>query len=205
MDTSTIMNTILESMKAMPFIDWFVTITALIYVFLAAKENIWCWFFGIISCATWAYSTYYNYNLYLDAILNIFYVIMGFVGIYQWKFGAKDQGALRISKMSTSLHMGILFGGLLLGYFYGYLFDEYTAASATYLDSITTVFAMITTFLVIQKKLENWLYWMGINSIYVYIYAKQGAYLFVVIMLIYIVIAIIGYQEWKQKMQAKVS
>ena len=186
-------------MQAMPKIDWFVTITALIYVFLAAKENVWCWIFGIASCSAWAYSSYTNYNLYLDALLNVFYVIISFWGIYQWKVGNKNQDKLTITKMNQSLHLKIIVGGLILSILYGYLFDKYTTAEATYLDALTTVFAVITTFLVIYKKLENWLYWIVINLLYVYIYASREAYLFVIIMVIYVVIAISGHLTWTNK------
>ena len=199
MDAESVLSTILASIKEMPYIDWFATITAIIYVFLAAKENIWCWYFGIVSCAVWAYSSFWNYNLYLDTILNVFYVIMGFVGIYQWKYGAENKSILSISTMSNRLHLKILIGGILLGFLYGYLFDEFTAAEATYLDALTTIFAMITTFLVIQKKLENWLYWIVIDAVYIYLYASRGAYLFALIMVIYIIIASSGYLKWRKK------
>lgn len=199
MDNQSVISSIIESIKTLPQIDWFITITALIYVFLAAKENVWCWFFGILSCATWAYSSFYNYNLYFDAILNVFYVVMSFIGIYQWKFGRKGKGELAISTMNKDLHLKILIGGILLGFLYGYIFDQYTSAEATYLDALTTVFSVITTILVIQKKLENWLYWIVIDSAYIYIYYNQGAYLLALIMVFYILIAINGYFEWRKK------
>jgi nicotinamide mononucleotide transporter len=190
----------MDSLKNMPAIDWVATLTAIAYIFFAAREQIICWYFGIISCGLWAYSSFFNYELYLDAILNVFYVIMAFVGIYQWKYGAKDKKTLNITKMDTALHFKIILAGIVFGLLYGYLFDKYTAAEATYLDALTTVFAIITTFLVIQKKLENWIYWIFINSVYIYLYGSRGAYLFALIMIIYIVIAISGYKKWKENM-----
>lgn len=198
MDTAAVMSSIINNIKAMPYIDWFVTITALTYVLLAARENISCWYFGIASCTAWAYSSFVNYQLYLDAILQGFYVVMSFIGIYQWKLGAKNKNSLSISTMDKKFHLKVLIGGTIAGFLYGYLFDEYTSAEATYLDALTTIFAMITTFLVVKKKLENWLYWIVINSVYLYLYASRGAYLFTFIMVIYIIIAISGYLKWKQ-------
>ena len=200
MDDSTVSSLILRALQEMPNIDWIVTITAIIYIFLAARENIWCWFFGIISCSTWAYSSLVNYQLYLDAIVNVFYVIMAFVGIYQWRYGS-NKSRLPITTMRFSDHWKVVLIGMLGGVFYGYLFDEFTAAEATYLDALTTVFALLTTVLVIQKKLENWLYWIAIDLVYIHIYISRGAFLFVVIMLIYIGIAISGYINWRKKIK----
>ena len=57
------------------------TVTAIIYLILAARENIWCWFFGIISCSFWAWAAYFLYNLQIDALLQVFYVVISFWGL----------------------------------------------------------------------------------------------------------------------------
>ena len=194
----SLLNTICQEAAQVGGLEWLATITALIYVVLAARESLWCWHFGIISCAIWAYITFSSYQLYLDAILNVFYVIMGFVGIYQWKFGAKNKEALAISQMTSTQHLQILTIGSLAALLFGYYFDEYTPAAATYLDAFTTMFAIVTTFLVIQKKLENWLYWIVIDTAYIYLYASRGAYLFMLVYAIYVVIAVVGYFRWRK-------
>ena len=81
----------------------------------------------------------------------------------------------------------------------GYFFDEYTAAAATYLDAFTTVFSVIITFMVIQKKLENWLYWLVVDSVYVYLYASRGGYLFALLFLVYLVIVVMGWIRWRKE------
>ncbi len=198
MEANSILQTIFQEAAQVSGLEWLATVTALIYVMLAARESVWCWCFGIISCAAWAYITLISYDLYLDAILNVFYVIMGFVGIYQWKFGAKNKEALPITKMMPKQHLQILIGGSLIALLFGYFFDAYSPAAATYLDAFTTIFAIITTFLVIQKKLENWLYWIVIDAAYIYLYASRGAYLFMLVYAIYMLIAIGGYFKWRK-------
>jgi len=192
------MENLITGIQAMSAVEWIATITALFYVGLAAKESVWCWFFGIISCTIWAYITFTSYNLYLDAGLNVFYVLMGFWGIYQWQYGSSQKAELPISRMTQSQHARILVVGAVLGLLFGYFFDTYTPAAATYLDAFTTVFAIIATFLVVQKKLENWWYWVVIDAVYVYLYITRGAYLFAVVYLVYTVIAVFGYFSWKK-------
>lgn len=192
------MDNLLAGIQALSAAEWIATITALIYVGLAAKENVWCWFFGIISCAIWAYITFTSYNLYLDAGLNIFYVLMGFWGIYQWQYGSTQKAILPISRMTLPQHISILIGGTFFGLLFGYFFDAYTPAAATYLDAFTTVFAIVATFLTIQKKLENWWYWIVIDIVYVYLYLTRGAYLFGLVYFVYTIIAVFGYFSWRK-------
>jgi nicotinamide mononucleotide transporter len=189
---------IIQQALALGWVDWVVAVTALIYVALAARENVWCWFWGIISCALWAYASFFFYNLWLDALLQLFYVGMGFLGIYRWKYGDQKQADLPVSRMTWEQHLLIAVGGFIIALAFGYLFDEYTPAAATYLDAVTTVFAVITTFLLVQKKLENWLYWIAIDAAYVYLYSSRGALLFALLMAIYVVIAVFGYYSWRK-------
>ena len=77
----------------------------LFYVMLAARENIWCWFWGILSCALWAYATYALYELYIDAILQLFYVVMGFYGWYNWMQGQGENNSLPITTLSGKKHL----------------------------------------------------------------------------------------------------
>lgn len=193
----------LEELLALGWVDWVVTITGIIYVVLAAQENIWCWFWGFISCSLWAYADFYFYQLYADGVLQLFYAAMSAWGYWQWKNQADSGEQLHISRMSMQEHIQIIGLGLIGGVVAGYFLGTYTDAAATYADAITTVFALLTTYLVIQKKLENWLYWILIDGIYLFIYQSRGAYLFVVIMLIYLVVAAYGWRNWQKKMVAE--
>jgi len=173
----------------------------LIYVFLATKENPWCWVWGILSCGLWAWATFQLYDLWVDAILNAFYVVMGFIGLYLWVYGGKDRHALKVSKMRSRDHILVLTSGSLLALICGYFFAEYTPAAATYLDSITTVFAVFATFMTIHKKIESWIYWIVIDALYIYLYLSRGGVPFAGLYLVYTIIAISGYLQWKKKLE----
>lgn len=200
MENLSILQTIIQEAATFGWIDWLVTVTALIYVVLAARNNVWCWFWGIISCSFWAYASFMFYDLWLDALLQVFYVVMGFIGIYQWKYSTERKEGLTIQTMTGLHHIPIISLGLVLSYLFGYFFATYTAAAATYLDAFTTVFSVISTFLLVKKILENWLYWVVIDIVYLYLYASRGAYLFSLIMVIYVIVAVQGYFTWKKTM-----
>jgi len=195
------MQELLKQLQSQTPIEWLAVITGLIYVILAAKEKNTCWIFGIISTATWGYASYFNYDLYVDALLQFFYTAIGFYGIYNWQFSNNGSGSyLPISNLQGKHHLGIVGGGLGLSVIVGYSFSAYTQAASTYLDSITTVFSVAATFMTIHKKIDNWIYWVVIDIIYVYLYFSRGALLFGVLMIVYTIIALFGWINWKRQL-----
>jgi len=193
MDLNTFFELIKTETLALHSAEIVSTVTAIIYLILAARESIWCWFFGIISCSFWAWAAYFLYNLQIDSLLQIFYVAISFWGLYQWKYGSQDKKELPITHLSLSEHAIAIGGGLVLSAIVGWLYENYTNASATYLDAFTTVFSILITFMVIHKKIENWLYWIVIDIVYVYLYWSRGGYLFSILFVAYIVIRVFNF------------
>lgn len=172
-------------------------ITAILYVLLAARESIWCWPWGIVSCAFWAYSAYFELQLYVDALLQLFYIAIAVFGWYQWHQGKGATENYPISTMSVRAHLLIIVLGLAATAFFGYFFDNYTDAAATYPDALTTVFSVVATIMVVKKKLENWIYWIVIDIIYIFLYYSRGGYLFAILFVVFVIIAVYGYINWK--------
>lgn len=194
-------NQVIEGFGQFHWTEKLALITGLIYVILAAREQASCWIWGIISSSAWAFATATLYNLYVDALLQFFYVLMGFWGLYQWRFGA-NKSALPITTLPIRQHAIIILGGLLLTFPVGYFFASYTSAAATYIDALTTIFSIVATFLTVYKKLENWLYWIVTDAIYIYLYTSRGALIFAFLMVVYLVIAGVGYFSWRKKVQS---
>lgn len=193
---------IAKEAAALSWVDWVATSTALVYVVLAARNQVWCWFWGIVSCSLWAYASYAFYGLYLDALLQLFYVAMSFVGIYNWKYGGQGGADAPVKQLSPSGHFTYLLAGSLLALAFGYFFDHYTPAAATYWDAFTTVFSILATFMLVRRLLDNWAYWVVIDLVYVGLYYSRGAYLFALLMVVYTVIAAMAWQAWRKQQKA---
>lgn len=195
----------MEGAAALGWVDWMVTVTALIYVVMAAREKFWGWAWGIVSCGLWAYASFAFYSLYMDALLQVFYVIMGFMGLYHWRSGGAQGAEAPIIQWPFAKHIPYLIVGVLLALVFGYFFDTYTPAAATYLDALTTIFAMLATFLMTRKVLENWLYWIVIDATYIYLYASRGAWLFSALMVVYTAVAVMAYLNWRKRAKPALS
>ncbi len=176
--------------------EWIAISFGLVYVLLAAIERPSAWIFGIISCAFWAYGTYVHYGLYLNMILNIFYVVFGFYGLYIWLFGGENGTEKAIGEIPWKKHSYFILGGLLLSFILGYLFQSYTAAHNPYLDGFLTIISIIATFLLAYKVPSNWIYWIVADAIYTGLYFYRGAEAYGFLFIINTLIAIYGYMQW---------
>jgi nicotinamide mononucleotide transporter len=189
---------ILSIISSIGWIEWLAFILGILYVFFAALEKPICWVFGGFSCALWAYATFVYYELWVDALLQLFYVGMAIWGWIRWKnISRANQTNIIVSK-SLLFHVRWILTGIVVAILTGYFFDANTPAAATYLDSFNTIFSIIATYLVVKKVLENWIYWIIIDLSYVYLYVSREAWSFAILLTIYTIVAIFGWKNWKK-------
>jgi nicotinamide mononucleotide transporter len=178
--------------------EYIAVILSLAYVFLAVKENQWCWPAAFLS--TFIYTImYWNGALLMESALNVYYMIMAVIGWYMWQQGKQVDSVAPIISWSLSRHIYIIVTTTLIATVFGFVMDNYTRADFAYLDSFTTCFAVMTTYLVAKKVLENWLYWIIINAASMYLFFVKGYYPTFVLFVFYTVIACWGYKRWYEE------
>lgn len=190
-----------EQLKAQTWLDWAITLTSLAYIWLAAKERPVCWVFGIVSCGLWAWADFYRYNLWVDGLLQIFYVAMGFWGLYAWRSGRQAPGS-KISVWPLRRHFALILAGLILTVALGFLFKKYTPTSYPYADAFITAFSVIATILTIKKILEGWVYWVIFDALAIVLFWLKDAKLIAFVMLVYTLMAAYAWRQWRQKLTA---
>ena len=172
-------------------------ISGILYIILAAKENVWCWLAASISVSLYMYINY-DLGYYSQAALQIFYLFMAIYGYVMWNKLDPE----RIKEWSAKKHLFIIFIGSIITFIIGFILTEYVESSEQPLiDSLTTVFSVFACYMVAKKVLGNWLYWIVIDSLIIYLYYIQGEFILVLQFLVYIIIAVYGYFSWMQKMK----
>ena len=168
---------------------------SILYVVLAMKENIWCWGAAAISVILYIYICY-SAQLYAETGLQFFYLLMAIYGYFQWN---NNDSNLKIQQWTTAKHLLILLLGALLTFLMGFYFSIYTNAAMPLVDSFTTVFSVFATFMVTKKVLGNWLYWIVIDAVSVYLYFSRGLQLTSLLFIAYTIIAVFGYLSWLKR------
>ena len=131
---------------------------AVAYLLLAVRRDIRCWFAGIMSSSIY-FVLMFTANLYMESILQIFYILMGVYGFNQWKSDITNTEEISITTWNLKTHLIVLGIILISSYFAGYILDTYTDAKLPFLDSLTTFGALFATYMVAKKILENLIYW----------------------------------------------
>lgn len=175
-------------------------ILAIAYLVLAMYENILCWLAALLSTSIYVV-LFFDVNLYMESGLQIYYIIMALYGWYAWRKHNDGSEDLHISTWSVKQHLMAATAILIITSISAYLLKN-TGASYPWLDSFTTWSAVLTTWMVARKILENWLYWIVIDSISIYLFINKELYLTALLFLIYVILCISGYRQWNIKYRA---
>ena len=171
-------------------------ILAIVYLLLAVKQNIWCWLAWILSSCLYCYIMY-SVGLYMESGLQVFYIVMGIYGWSQWK-QSKSDTVFEVFTWTPIQHCFSILLMLFLTVASGYLLDQFTQALLPFWDALTTWGAIMATYMVAKKVLENWLYWFAIDLISVFLFASRELYLTAFLFFFYLFIIVIGYRSWNQ-------
>ena len=196
----------------MTFWEAIAVMLALAYLILAMRTNIWCWSAAFISTAIYTV-LFWNVSLLMESMLNIYYMGMAVYGYWLWlqvplsqqtKQQKNDQlnietNQVNIISWAWTSHVLLIGMTLIVSMLVGYFMANYTSAAFPYIDAATTCFAVVTTYLVAKKVLENWLYWVVIDFVSIYLYFQKGLMLTSGLFVLYVAMAVGGYMMWRKK------
>ena len=185
--------------------NWFEIVAALLaitYLLLAMRQDARCWIAWIISSLMYLF-VMYSAGLYMEAGLQIFYLLMGFYGLYQWQYKPLNNESLKIKVWPKTTHMMCLTILFLLATASGYILSSNTDAVSPYIDAFTTWGAIIASYMVAKKILENWIYWFVVDFVSVFLFVSRELYPTALLFCLYLVLVIFGYRSWKNEWQLK--
>ena len=198
------LQTVLTAAQSMSLMEVTAVIFAMAYLLLAVRENVLCWLFAFLSTAIYTV-LFWDVSLLMESALNVYYMAMAVYGWHQWTRGGTngdDQPhALAVHSMSAKQHVMIIAAITSLTIVSGYLLSEHSTAAWPYVDSFTTWASVITTYLVARKFLQNWLYWIVIDTVSVPLYIDRGLNLTALLFVAYVVIAVVGYFKWRDHLR----
>ena len=151
---------------------------------------------------------FWNVSLLMESVLNGYYLLMAVYGWLVWRNQTTNVGGMLpgdekpviITSWSLTKHLKIIGILTLTSLVLGYIMSNYTSADFAYLDAATTVFSVFTTWMVTQKILENWLYWLVIDAASIYLYLEKSFNLTAGLFMIYCVLAVVGYLQWRRQL-----
>lgn len=175
----------------------------LVSVYLSTRENIWSWPTAIVNVGLYSV-LFFREKLYADMGLQVIYLLLSIYGWYEWLYGGENRSELRVSRITARLAMRLAGIGVLGSAVLGTLLYRTTDASLPYLDSTLSVFSLIAQWLMTRKVLENWVIWIALDVVYVwmFIFLKQlhfTAFQYAV----FLALAVLGFRDWKRSFDTR--
>jgi nicotinamide mononucleotide transporter len=183
----------------MNVIEAIAVVFGLAAVWLTVRQNVWCWPAGLIQVLLYIF-IFLESKLYSDMLLHMLYVGFQIYGWYHWLHGGENSSTLQISTLRyRSAWIGtVILGGLLWGFF----MTSYTDAAAPYPDAFIAVASITAQWLTTRKKIESWYFWIFVDVVAIAVYWYKGLYLTTGLYTIFLVMCILGFQQWRQKLPA---
>jgi len=198
----------------------------IISVFFAKKENILVYPTGIISTGLYVYLLS-QWALYGDLIINIYYTLMSLYGWYMWtRVSEESQTPIKISRTNNQDKLKafaiFVFTAIFVIVVYryyevmpnldllesvSYAFQKISSVNliefrkaTPYIDTFTTAAAFVAMWLMANKKIENWVFWIITNVVSIPLYFVKGYGMTGIQYTIFLVLAFLGYNEWKKSL-----
>jgi nicotinamide mononucleotide transporter pnuC len=185
-------------------------------VWYARKGNIWVYPTGIISTMLFVYLLW-HYVLWGDMLINVYYTIMSIYGWVLWARNAQDN-IITISRTTpadwkTAALLGAFSFLFVIGVYYlkPFIKNDFSLQGVTlgfhnflpteYVDVFTTAIFLVGMWLMAKRKIENWLFWIVGDLISIPLYYIKGMVFTSFQYLLFTIIAIMGYLEWRRKLQ----
>jgi nicotinamide mononucleotide transporter len=189
------LNTIITGFAQMSGWEIAAALMGVAYILLAAKESQWCWPFAFFS--TLIYTVlFWEGQLPMQALLNFYYIGMAVYGYWLWRKHGKAEDTLAITSWGLSNNLIFIVIGVIISALATYYLQVTEQSKSPALDAYTTVFAVMNTWLMAKKILQNWLYWVVIDAAAVVLYIETSYYATAALFVLNTILAVAGYISW---------
>ena len=177
-------------------LEWFGTITGFFCVYLAARQNILNWPVALLSILAYL-ALFYQYKLYGDATLQFYFFCTSIYGWYYWS-KPREGNQQPIVSLRRHEYAILIVLNVILSFTLGIFLDRFTDTDVPYIDGACTAISFVAQILMTRKVLQSWLLWIIVDICYVPLYLYKNLALTAVLYTLYLVLATMGYLDWRR-------
>jgi nicotinamide mononucleotide transporter len=171
-----------------------------LYVVLVIRQSLWCWPVGLVSAVAYVV-VFLEARLYGQMALQAVYVVLMVYGWHEWRKGDGGGETLAVSRTPGRWRAGLALGGAVLTIGLGLLLEQ-RADAGPFWDAGTTAFSLVAQFMTTRKWIESWLVWISVDLGIAALSASQKLYPTAVLYGAYLVLAVLGFLEWRRSREA---
>jgi nicotinamide mononucleotide transporter len=180
-------------------VEIFAVVFGLASVWSMKKESILVFPFGIINVLIYVYICFIS-RLYAYASINVFFAVMSVYGWYSWSREDKNSERMQISQCSGKELLFDMAALVLFFIILRILLVKFTDSIVPTWDALTTAIYIIAMWMLAMKKIENWVGWIIGDTISIGLFAYEKLYFSSFQFLVFTIIAVLGFVEWRKKL-----
>jgi len=175
---------------------------SLAYVALAIYQNVLCWPAGLVG-AGFMLIVSLDARLYGATALQGVFIALMVYGWYEWRHGGDQGGQLAVSRTPTRWRLMLGCAGAVFAVAFGLLLRYQTDAALPFWDAGATSFSLVAQLMTTRKWIGNWIVWFVVDVVYVGIFFSQQLHYLAALYLVYLILAVMGFVEWRRSLQAE--
>lgn len=176
-------------------LEWIGAFLGLAAVVLTIRRSVWSYLFGVPCVIIYAH-LFLEWQLYSQAILYVYYIVMLFAGFHWWMEGRGDDGLIVVERTPLAELIGLVALAGVGVYALGAFMAGQTDARLPYLDASTTVIAAAGQYLQSRRRVETYAVWMVVNVLSIGLFWFSGNPPTMVLYGIYLALSVWGFVAW---------
>jgi len=187
-------------------------LAGILYVFLEIRQNPMLWPVGIITSGAYIV-VFFTEKLYADMSLQVYYVVISFLGWYWWIKGKSEsewecgseknmkvKGTLQVSRLKARTGFALAVISIAMFFVLWLALGRYTDSPVPAADSFITTLSVVATWMLARKIYEHWYLWIIVNFSMSALCIFRGLYPTLILYLVYAIMSFAGLKEWSKSL-----
>lgn len=178
-------------------IEWVAVACGILNVSLIIRRSIWNYPFGFL-VVTLYFFIFWEYRLYSDALLQVYFFVVQIYGLYVWLNGRAPDGRVIVAPLSAgvfALYLGVT---AVVWLIVATLMENYTDAAAPYWDAAVAALSVTAQFLLSRRHLQSWYLWIAVDVLAIGLFYTRGLEPTAALYLVFLGLAITGLIQWRR-------
>jgi nicotinamide mononucleotide transporter len=184
----------------MSVLEWIAVALGVANIILIIRRSVWNFPVALLMVALYG-RIFWGLKLYSDAGLQVFFFIVNLIGWWMWRANEAQSGEVQGTRLSPRGRLLWIAGSLLCVALWGWIMHRFTDASLPWADAAIAMLSVAAQILLTRRYVENWLWWIVVNLISIITYTAKGIPLSAGLYALFLVMAVIGFNEWKKALK----
>jgi nicotinamide mononucleotide transporter len=202
MDLTQVIEQFREGLLQTGWAEGLAVFFGILSVWLSSRGNIWVYPTGLVNTILYMVLSY-RAGLLGEASVNLYYTILSFMGWYGWSRKddeRKPKLNIRFSDNRERYQHFFFFFVIFLALFFSlrYLKEAFAPGAIPWADALASAAAFTGMWLMTQKRVESWVWWIITNICSIPLYFVKGYVFTSVYYMVLLLMAVYGLFAWKR-------